>query len=101
MTDEGAHPYLRYMVHAWHGYKVRGSDRRAKHRNSPQPATRAGVASPHGHPGMYSIVKFELKPQRSETTVVLDHTSSPEGAFDDLNPAWKMRYWEPLRKFLA
>jgi len=50
---------------------------------------------------MYSIVKFELKPQRSETTVVLDHTSSPEGAFDDLNPGWKMRYWEPLRKFLA
>lgn len=52
-------------------------------------------------PGIYSIVKFELKPLGSETTVVLDHTGFPEGEFDHLNPGWPLRYWEPLKKFLA
>jgi activator of HSP90 ATPase len=52
-------------------------------------------------PGIYSIVKFELKPQGSETKVVLDHTGFPQGAFDHLDPGWGMRYWEPLKKFLA
>ena len=52
-------------------------------------------------PGIYSIVKFELKPQASETMVVLDHTGFPEGDFDHLNPGWPLRYWEPLKKFLA
>jgi len=55
----------------------------------------------HWDPGVYSIVKFELKPQGSETMVVLDHTGFPEGEFDHLNPGWKWRYWDPLKKFLA
>src|SRR5882672_7557138 len=83
-------------------FRVRGNDRRTKHRNSPQPATRAGVAScPLGSGRVLESSSLKLKPQGSETTVVLDHTGCPEGAFDDLNPGWKMRYWEPLRKFLA
>jgi activator of HSP90 ATPase len=55
----------------------------------------------HWDPGVYSIVKFELKPQGSETTIVLDHTGFPEGEFDNLNTGWKPRYWDPLKKFLA
>jgi len=55
----------------------------------------------HWEPGVYSIVKFELKPQGSGTLVVLDHTGFPEGDFDHLNPGWRMRYWEPLTKYLA
>jgi activator of HSP90 ATPase len=51
--------------------------------------------------GIYSIVKFELKPQDSETAVILDHTGFPEGDFDHLDPGWHVRYWEPLKKFLA
>jgi activator of HSP90 ATPase len=51
--------------------------------------------------GVYSIVRFELKPKGSETLVVLDHTGFPEGKFEHLNSGWPMRYWEPLKKFLA
>jgi activator of HSP90 ATPase len=55
----------------------------------------------HWAPGVYSIVKFELKPQGAETTLVLDHTGFPEGAFDSLESGWKAHYIEPLKKFLA
>jgi activator of HSP90 ATPase len=55
----------------------------------------------HWDPGIYSIVKFELKPQSSGTTVVLDHTGFPEGEFDHLDWGWHNHYWEPLKKFLA
>jgi activator of HSP90 ATPase len=54
----------------------------------------------HWDAGLYSIVKFELKPQGSETMIVLDHTGFPAGEFDHLNPGWKLRYWDPLKKFL-
>jgi activator of HSP90 ATPase len=52
-------------------------------------------------PGVYSLVKFELQQQGSQTTIVLDHTGFPEGAFRHLNSGWYQRYWDPLRKFLA
>jgi activator of HSP90 ATPase len=52
-------------------------------------------------PGVYSIVKFELKENGSKTRVVLDHTGFGEGDFEHLNPGWKLRYWDPLEKFLA
>jgi activator of HSP90 ATPase len=55
----------------------------------------------HWDPGVYSIVKFEMKPRASETAIVLDHTGFPEGEFDHLDPAWKLRYWDPLKKYLA
>jgi len=55
----------------------------------------------HWDPGVYSIVKFELKPGQSDTTVVLDHTGFPEGAFDGLDAGWPVRYWKPLAKFFA
>jgi activator of HSP90 ATPase len=55
----------------------------------------------HWDPGVYSLVRFELKPHGSETRIVLDHTGFPEGDFESLNSGWKPRYWDPLRKFLA
>jgi len=55
----------------------------------------------HWDPGVYSIVRFELKPQESGCTVVLDHTGFPVGEFKSLNEGWPLRYWEPLKKFLA
>ncbi len=55
----------------------------------------------HWDPGVYSIVKFELKSRDSETTVVLDHTGFPESDYDGLNSGWKPRYWDPLKRFLA
>lgn len=55
----------------------------------------------HWDPGVYSLVKFELKSHAPNTTVVLDHTGFPEGDYDSLNSGWKPRYWDPLKKFLA
>jgi activator of HSP90 ATPase len=55
----------------------------------------------HWDPGVYSMVKFELRPHDSETMVVLDHTGFPEGEFEHLDTGWPLRYWNPLKKFLA
>ena len=55
----------------------------------------------HWDPGVYSVVKFELKPWASETLIILDHTGFPEGEFDHLDPGWKLRYWDPLKKYLS
>lgn len=51
--------------------------------------------------GVYSLVKFELKEWNSQTKVILDHTGFPEGNFRHLDSGWYLRYWEPLRRFLA
>jgi activator of HSP90 ATPase len=55
----------------------------------------------HWDPGVYSIVKFELKPGPSGTMITLDHTGFPEGDFDGLDSGWPVRYWKPLATFLA
>ena len=55
----------------------------------------------HWEPGVYSIVKFELKSNGSSTTVVLDHTGFPEGEFDHLEFGWKSHYWEPLQRYFS
>ncbi len=52
-------------------------------------------------PGVYSVVRFELKAQGTETVLVLDHTGFPEGEYDHLNPGWSLRYWDPLKKYIA
>ena len=55
----------------------------------------------HWEPGVYSIVKFDMRPSGDSTTVVLDHTGFPEGEFDHLEFGWHAHYWEPLKKFFA
>jgi len=52
-------------------------------------------------PGIYSVVKFELKEQGSQARVVLDHTGFPEGSFRHLDSGWHMHYWEPLKNLDA
>ncbi|HEY1806513.1 MAG TPA: SRPBCC domain-containing protein, partial [Terracidiphilus sp.] len=52
-------------------------------------------------PGVYSIVRFDLKARDAETRLVLDHTGFPQGDFDHLDPGWHERYWNPLIKYLA
>ncbi len=51
--------------------------------------------------GLYTLVRFQLKPGNSGTLLVLDHSSFPEGGFDHLTAGWNEHYWEPLKKFLA
>ncbi len=55
----------------------------------------------HWKPGVYSIVKFELRSNDSKTVLILDHTGFPQGEFDSLNEGWKVHYYDPLEKFLA
>jgi len=55
----------------------------------------------HWDPGVYSMVKFDLKPRGAETTIVLDHTGFPEGDFESLTSGWQEHYWEPLKKFFV
>jgi activator of HSP90 ATPase len=52
-------------------------------------------------PGVYSIVHFESKASSGGTMLVLDHTGFPQGYFDHLDPGWTMRYWDPLKNYLA
>lgn len=51
--------------------------------------------------GVFTLVKFELKDWASQTQLILDHTGFPEGNFRHLDSGWYLRYWEPLRKYLA
>ena len=52
-------------------------------------------------PGIYSLVKFELKEEGSQSKIVLDHTGFPEGNFRHLDYGWHAHYWEPLKKYVA
>jgi uncharacterized protein YndB with AHSA1/START domain len=56
---------------------------------------------PSWAPGFYSLVHFELTAAGTGTRLVLDHTGFAEGAYDHLFPGWHLRYWEPLKKYLA
>lgn len=51
-------------------------------------------------PGIYSIAKFELTKQGSDTRIVFDHTGFPQGKGQHLADGWKGNYWEPLQKYL-
>ena len=52
-------------------------------------------------PGIYSIAKFALTEQGSDTKLVFDHTGFPQGEAQHLAEGWKGNYWEPLAKVLA
>jgi activator of HSP90 ATPase len=52
-------------------------------------------------PGVYTVVKFELKELGPQTRIVLDHTGFPEGNFRHFEYGWYAHYWEPLKKFGA
>lgn len=55
----------------------------------------------HWSPGVYSIVKFELKARGPESTLVLDHTGFPEGDADGLDSGWHEHYLDPMQKYFA
>jgi uncharacterized protein YndB with AHSA1/START domain len=52
-------------------------------------------------PGVYSIVRFQLNEQGTETKLVFDHMGFPDGAASHLAPGWWSHYWEPLQKYLG
>ncbi|MGB7280658.1 MAG: SRPBCC domain-containing protein [Candidatus Acidiferrum sp.] len=51
--------------------------------------------------GTWSIARFDLVEQGSDTKVVFNHAGFPKGDAGHLAEGWKGNYWEPLTKFLA
>ena len=49
--------------------------------------------------GVYSIARFELKPQGSGTRLVFDHTGFPPELKAPLEEGWEEHYWATLRRF--
>jgi len=47
--------------------------------------------------GVYSIARFELKPQQAGTRVIFDHTGFPPELRDHLAAGWEDHYWKALR----
>jgi activator of HSP90 ATPase len=52
-------------------------------------------------PGVYSSVRFEIKPGSTGTSLTFDHTGFPSGLYDHLDWGWKNHYWGPLKKYFA
>ena len=52
-------------------------------------------------PGIYSVARFQLKPEGSATRLIFDHTGFPVGNGEHLAIGWNAHYWEPLAKFLS
>ena len=50
--------------------------------------------------GVYSIAKFEFRPQSSGTKLIFDHVGFPEGLKEHLSIGWTQHYWEALTKYL-
>ncbi|MFZ3588359.1 SRPBCC domain-containing protein [Bacillus sp. DJP31] len=51
--------------------------------------------------GVYSLAKFELKEQGSETLLVFDHTGFPEGQAEHLSVGWKNNYLNLIESYLS
>lgn len=51
--------------------------------------------------GEYSLVRFELTGQGSNTKLTLDHTGFPEGEAQHLAEGWLGNYFQPLAKYLS
>jgi activator of HSP90 ATPase len=51
--------------------------------------------------GAWSIARFVLIEQGSDTKLVFDHTGFPQGDAAHLLEGWNGNYWQPLAKFLA
>jgi uncharacterized protein YndB with AHSA1/START domain len=52
-------------------------------------------------PGSYSIARFQLVEQGTDTRVLFDHGGFPAGQAEHLADGWHSNYWEPLVKLLA
>ena len=51
--------------------------------------------------GVYSIVRFELRPRAPGTRIVFDHWGFPEENRAHLAIGWKNHYWDGMRKYFT
>jgi activator of HSP90 ATPase len=49
-------------------------------------------------PGVYSIVRFELRPEGTGTKLVFDHEGFPEDMGEHLAKGWHANYWDNIAK---
>jgi len=49
--------------------------------------------------GIYSIARFEFRPDKAGTTIVFDHTGFPKGLAAHLSSGWSEHYWAALSKY--
>lgn len=49
--------------------------------------------------GVYSIAKFEFKPQGPGTQLIFGHIGFPEGLKEHLAIGWQQHYWDALIKY--
>ena len=49
--------------------------------------------------GVYSIVRFELKPQGAGTHLIFEHVGFPKGWHDHLASGWQEHYWDLLTEY--
>jgi activator of HSP90 ATPase len=52
-------------------------------------------------PGVYSIVKFELKAEGNGTKLIFDQSGFPPQERDHLDSGWGKMYWDQIRKYLS
>lgn len=52
-------------------------------------------------PGLFSVVRFELRAEKGGTRLVMDHSGVPEAFREHIAGGWHARYWGPLAKFLG
>lgn len=52
-------------------------------------------------PGLFSVVRFELRPEGKGTRVIMDHSGVPPEFREHIAGGWQARYWEPLAKLFA
>lgn len=50
--------------------------------------------------GIYSIARFEFRPNKAGTTIVFDHTGFPKGLKAHLASGWTEHYWAALSNYL-
>lgn len=51
--------------------------------------------------GVYSIVSIALSADGDGAKLTLDQSGVPEDMVEHVDKGWDVKYWEPLRKFLA
>lgn len=49
--------------------------------------------------GVYSIARFEIKPQGTGSRLIFDHTGFPEDLQQHLAEGWQKNYWDLLTKY--
>jgi activator of HSP90 ATPase len=52
-------------------------------------------------PGLFSVVRFELRPEGKGTRVIMDHSGVPPEFREHIAGGWQARYWGPLAKLFA